>query len=368
MQNAKKLILLAVMFSAVAIGLCLAKPLRRTVRQRAIKALQLLNKYTQALDSTKSFIEHYEQSTEFSYQVAGTQDEGKNFKRGQVRHDDQRIYFQQYTWGDYNIENKDMPEDKPHYNCNIVDGKKKMVYQNIRWINMPDSSGSAYRQPDQRTEYSLSGHFGISYIVGYIGSHERLDAILRKAARISVRERTENVRGSECFVIDADTKCGRYSVWLDPEHGFHPAKVRRRAKGGDYTRSHLMSKGETALTYLDTVRFEKVDGLWVPMEADSGCDKVTPQGYFVKEDYHYKRTQIILNPDHDKLGSFADPILEDPNNDPELVNGTRVEMMVDGRRIEYTWQDGKLVDANGREVNLEKLNKKAAKTKNAKPK
>jgi len=313
-------------------------------------ASNLLDRYTRALDSTLSFIEHYEQSTKFSYYVSnGARDKGKAFKRGQVRHDDQRIYYQSYTWGNFNIKHKDVPEDKPYYRCRIVDGKNKKGYRNVRWINNSNNSGTAVRSPySRKMKVVLSRYFGISYIVGYIGSDERLDVILRKADRISVRKTTENVGGSECFVIDADTKCGRYTVWLDPEHGYHPAKVRRKAKGGNYTHGRLLSKGETALTYLDTVRFEKVDDIWVPMEANSGCDRVMPQGFFVKEDYHYKRTQIILNSDHDKLGSFADPILEDPNNDPELRNGTRVRL--NNLPIQYTWQDGKVVNDKGNVV------------------
>jgi len=345
MRTAKTTLLIILLIFVVAGSAETAKDRRMTAREKRVKALELLDKYAQALDSTASFIEHFEQSTKFSYYVSnGTKDKGKQFKRGQYRHDDQRFYYQVYTWGRHSW--KDVPEDKPYYNCNIADGRKNRIYQNC---NNPDSSGSAgSHRRIGKDKVSLSRHFGVSYIVGYIGSDQRLDAVLRKADRISVRKTTENVNGCECFVIDADTKCGRYSVWLDTEHGFHPAKVRRRAKGGDYTHSRLMSKGETARTYLDTVRFEKVDDIWVPMEADAGCYRVMPSGDFVKEDYHYKRTQIILNPDHDKLGSFADPILEDPNNDPELKNGTRVSL--NNQPTEYTWQDGKVVDYNGKVV------------------
>ncbi|HUW19618.1 MAG TPA: hypothetical protein VMW16_09975 [Sedimentisphaerales bacterium] len=314
-------------------------------------ASDLVDKYTQALDSTKSFIEHYEKTTDFSWRLlrgrsGKLQDSGKSFTRGQIKHDDQRIYCQEYNWGDFNLRYKDLPKDKPYYRCNIADGRDKKIYSNNKWINDSKSSGSAAREPYLREEkVSLSRHFGISYIVGYIGSDERLDAILRKADRISVRKKTQNIRGSECFVIDADTKCGRYSVWLDPEHGYHPAKIRHHAKEGEYNHSHLLTKGETASAYLNTVRFEKIDDIWVPMDANSGCYNVAHQGQFVKEDYHYKRTQFILNPDHDKLGSFADPILEDPNNDPELRNGTPVRLR--GVPTRYTWRDGKVVDANG---------------------
>ena len=350
-----KRIILALMVFLVGFGVvcALAGGGKGAEKESRARALELVDKYAQALDSTLSFIEHHEKTTKFSYRVAGRQDEGTSLERGQFRYDDQRFYLQAYQWGDFG--NKDLSKDTPHYTCNISDGRKKILYQNHRQLNTPDRSGSAARLPNPRPEQKvvLSKHFGVSYIVGYIGSNERLDSILRKADSISVRKTTENVRGSECFVLDADTKYGRYTVWFDPEHGFHPSKARRRAKEGEYTHAHLMLKGETTFTYLDTISFEKVDGIWVPMEANAGCDRVAVGGDFVKDDYHYKRTDIILNPDHDKLGSFADPIFEDPNNDPELVNGTRVRLK--DPEIEYTWQDGKLVDKDGREVDMDKL-------------
>ena len=69
----------------------------------------------------------------------------------------------------------------------------------------------------------------------------------------------------------------------------------------------------------------------------------------MKDTYHYKLKNIVLNPDHDKLGSFDDP-LKNPGNDPELTNGTRV--LLDQMSIEYTWQDGKIIDSNGHEVDF----------------
>lgn len=320
-------------------------------------AIELLDKYTEALDSTKSFIDHYEESSEYSYRFpvgpnqrfSGIASRGKSFKRGQYRYDDQRIYFQIYTWGDFNQELKDLPEDAPYYHCGIADSKDKKTYQHNRWIkgsnNDPGSAGRfPYERPDKVV---LSRNGGVSYLVGYIDSDERLDAILRKASRILVRQATENVRGSECYVIDAHTKYGKYSVWLDPEHGYHPAKVMHWAKEGDRVHSHLLAKGDAGTAYLNNVRFEKVDGVWVPMEADAGFDRIVGGNpkHFNKEDIHYKRTKIILNPDHDKLGSFVDPIFEDPNNDPELVNGTCVRL--DHNPTEYFWQDGKIVDEKG---------------------
>ena len=326
----------------------------RAVAENMPSVSDLLERYTQALDSTLSFIEHYERSTEFGYHVTtGARDKGISFERGQVRHDDQRVYCQQYKWGRFG--GRDLPKDRPHYRCNIVDGKGGKSYQNNRMLKSPGSHGRASRDSEYLKNVNLGGHFGVSYIVGYVGSDERLDTILRKAYRISVRATTENVGGSECFVIDADTKCGHYTVWLDPEHGYHPARVTRKAGDSDYTHGRKFTDfpGFTAFTYLDNVRFEKVADIWVPMEAYAGCDRRFVEGYFNKADHHYKRTQIILNPDHEKLGSFADPIFEDPSNDPQLINGTPVT--TDNIPIQYTWQDGKLIDENGMVADLDWL-------------
>jgi len=256
-------------------------------------------------------------------------------------------------------------EDKPHYTIGVVNSETN--YQNTKRVGDRHRPGEVIRRPrPQGQNITLHAHFGVSYLAGYIGSDERLDAILRKADRIWVQEKTQKVGDSDCFVIEADTKCGRYKVWLDPEHGFHPAKLLHEAGEGDYSNRHLMAKGDSAKEYLKNVRFEKVGDVWVPMEADSGSDLRSAQGVFVKDNYHYKRTKIVLNPDHNKLGSFDDP-LENPSNDPELTNGTRVR--TNDLPMRYTWQDGKVVDKDGREVDVDKLIKaESEKVKKPKPK
>jgi len=180
-----------------------------------------------------------------------------------------------------------------------------------------------------------------------MGSDERLDTVLRRASQISVRPTTETIGGSDCYVIVAHTKYGKYSVWLDPKHGYHPIRVRRRAiEGDEHGDKRVLSKGHIRTAYLDNVRFEKIDGVWVPVEADRSYNNIygKPES-FSKGDSHFKRTKIVLNPDHDKLGSFDNP-LENPDQDPELVNGTKVRIA--GDKTRYTWQDGKLISDKDR--------------------
>jgi len=255
---------------------------------------------------------------------------------------------------------KDLPEDEPYYRCYITNGRKNIGYLNCRRIGLSESQGSATVSSLAENEsVTLSRHFGISYILGYIGSDKRLDVILRNADKISLLKRMARVSGSDCYVIQAQTKCGMYALWLDPKHGYNAAKVRRSAKEGDYTHSRQMSKGETAKTYMSNIRFKKIGDIWVPMEAKAGCDRRMASGDFVKEDYHYKRANVILNPDHDKLGSFEVPIFENAANDPELIDGTKVEIQFALNNVmEYIWQDSVLLDKKGNQLDMEEARKK----------
>jgi len=112
-----------------------------------------------------------------------------------------------------------------------------------------------------------------------------------------------------------------------------------RLSEGDFAYGHQLKKGPSRVTTLKNVRFERVDGVWVPMEADVSQHRKY-RGGTVNEDYHYKRMDFVLNPDHEALGSFDNPI-ENPKNDPELKDGTEVCRLGDSDK--YIWQDGRLI-------------------------
>ncbi len=75
-------------------------------------------------------------------------------------------------------------------------------------------------------------------------------------------------------------------------------------------------------------------------------DFVKHDGYFSEFQAHIKRMEIILNPDHDALGLFKDP-LKNPGQDLELVNGTPIKMEGGLRGV---WLNGKIVDGKGRVI------------------
>ena len=305
----------------------------------------LLDKYTGALDAAQSFIASYEEVCDYSYRMPAMVEPmvGKRFARGQLRADGRRLYLQSYFWGDFNPRLKDLPESTPQYHLRIeADGK---LYVHSTSANDPKARGSVYSQPAHREKAVISKD-PFSGIHGFLGSEERLDAVLRGANRASIRPTPEKVYGSLCQVIDADTKYGQYAVWIDPAHGYQAAKVSRMATGPHWEGEDAMPVKDRSTGRVDITRFEQIRGIWVPVDARQDTYYATANGqHYRKETSRFKRKIITLNPHHESLGSFADPLLH-PANDPELRNGARVRF-VGPVQMRGTWRNGKVVSVEG---------------------
>jgi hypothetical protein len=192
-------------------------------------------------------------------------------------------------------------------------------------------------------------------IYGHVGCDKRLDAVLAAAKKISVRPATEKINGVPCHVIDAETEYGRYTVWLDPAHGYNTARVTRKAMAGHKEHEWPMHPGDRASGSLLVTRFDQVQGVWVPVEAEYEASFVRGK-QFRRNRSHYKRANIVLNPDHDKLGSFDNPLLENPANDPEFKDGATVRILLPNSVwVKAIWKDGKVIDESGKVINIPEL-------------
>ncbi len=189
----------------------------------------LLQRYAQALDATQSFIESYEEVCDYRNRMPSNPKVvgGKRFARGQLRSDGHRIYSRNYYWGDFTSNMKGLPEDAPRYRLRIEADEK--LYSHSTAVNTPRVRGTAAFQPSH-SEKGVMNMSSYSGIHGFLGSEKRLDAVLRAASRISLRPTTEPINGFACHVIDAHTKYGQYTVWLDPTHGYNAAKMTRKAR------------------------------------------------------------------------------------------------------------------------------------------
>ena len=213
-------------------------------------------------------------------------------------------------------------------------------------------------KPGQK--YNLAGLNVILVRGFYAIDNERIDVALRKERNVSMRDKTEKLNGSDCYVIESECPSEKDTFWIDPRHGYSIAKAQARYKDRDLFISQ------------ENVCFRKIDDVWIVVEAVVKRIQKFRNGNFTDASRRDKLIEIKLNPDHERIGSFL------PD---DIVNGTTVlfrgntweknynhiraatghikgSMRIgvktyfneQGQVVNYTWQDGRVVDANGQVI------------------
>jgi len=308
-------------------------------------AADLLDKFAGALDSSssKSFITKGESTMEHAYRFAGNwggpvqnvQDSGVSHRRMEYRSDGERMHMREYSWGHVSRDFPSASQDRPLFYClNWTEGE---LYRHSVQTGPEESGGfvmmakfDSYRTPG--VDANLRGHI--------VPSYERTDTILRRAQSLSVRPQTEKVGDSDCYVLEAKTESGSVVLWLNPTRGYHLARAEVKAQGGDLEYGRPLDAKQVHTMRWENFGYEEVNGKWMPMQVETFSDLDYGHGNFTRSNIRYERTEILLDPDHDALGSFLNP-LEHPENDPELKNGTRVQKV--GTPVRLIWRDRELI-------------------------
>jgi hypothetical protein len=313
----------------------------------ASTAAELLGQWTGALDacSSKSFIAQGQSTTEqeFKYTnnprrpgVRNVQDGGTSYRRIEYRRDGTRMHLREYAWGYISFRQPAVAQEQPSYQClNYTD--RNELYRHSATVGRPGGSVTVLKVDSYKTravDFWLQGYI--------LPSHERTDSILRRAPSVAVRANTERIDDRDCRVLEAKTKNGTVSLWLDPARGCCLVKAEVITREGDLEYGRPVRAGWVHTLRFGGFRYEDVNGVRRPMEVISTSDLDYGDGSFTRSKARYRRTRILLNPDHQALGSFENP-LEHPENDPELQNGTRVQKQ--DSPIACLWQDGKLIPA-----------------------
>lgn len=373
MKNSERTILVMVLLCVLFVPVISAEKARGTAEEKRIKALELLDKYAETQDKLKSFIARSysrlnynnnlpsERYKNLSINVCG---KTKGVAANELRSDGKRISFR-HNWYD-GMESWDKDEleqftaeyfNKRKYNKHLSK-YQSYNYDGRNYItNVPGEEGSSFiypssgnsftgkvyiiKNPDKSQLIDIKSRANPGHaLMGYFyGDDQRVDSVIRKAKKIYVRDKMEEVGVTECYVIDAVTRSGKYILWIDPEHGYNITKAKIVRKAGNLVYNTIFPRGYRIYTSLENVRFEKIDGVWVPMEADIFERQNAPKG-FLESKKHHKRTEVILNPDHDALGSFV----------PDDVRNGSLVHIVGNDRIKYIWRDGEVVDANGKVI------------------
>lgn len=181
---------------------------------------------------------------------------------------------------------------------------------------------------------ALQTRYEANFATGYCpASFERLDVMLREAQKATLRKDMENVNETPCHVVEATTKYGDLTVWIDPDHGYAIARYRLEASkaAGHRNFGRALSYDQCVETS-ETTRFECVEGIWIGCEATQRR-QITREGLQSTRHCRVEITKFVPNPDHERLRSFEQD---------DVPNGTLV-IIPPVTHIRYVWRDGELV-------------------------
>jgi hypothetical protein len=231
--------------------------------------------------------------------------------------------------------------------------KKRFIWDGHEWSQvtyMPSQlSGAFFSSSDEQKDQVLASAYGGNYLDGFLwGDKQSIDVILKENSEITIRSEMENVNGTDCHVIDANTPYGKYTLWFDPEHGYNIAKAKSYKSGNDLyfdkpvnvklnsqSGVRMINKPpgeiENVDFSLEITEFQKVGDIWVPVKSETQIttkydDRTT---IYTK---HLKRTHVNLKPDFEAVKAFV----------PDIPEGTKISDIEDPQ-TSYIWQNNKKV-------------------------
>ena len=299
---------------------------------------QLLSKFSQAREKTKSFIIDSNEESKFMYddKQKSLNFSGTMYFKDCIKYDGNKLKTTEYVWGNISPIEPDVPESEADYSSHLCDGEKRYSHGRVG-----SDLGYVMISKQENKDYDIK-LASCEQAMGYMHyDFKRIDELIREnPSQVKLRDKPENIRGVDCFVIDAILKgYGEYHLWIDPEHDYHIVKMQIKRVENDRILDNKLKKGEFCKETFEVFTFERYGDIWFPKKCKLTYDKFQ-FGNPSKDERSITFTKAVFNPDHEALGSFK---LDDiPNGANVLIPG------VDG--ISYTWKNGKIIDSDGQEV------------------
>ena len=264
----------------------------------------------------------------------------------EFRKDAERIYLAtDEIWLDLPVSQSHLSGSKPY------SSKRRVIWDGDKYIEYTERSKWVLISKRKQRRDAYTGAIRGNFLDGtFPGDRKPIETILGTASKINLRSQMENINGTNCYVIEASTPHGEYSIWIDPEHGYNIAKAEVYKTGDDILGGEPISKhkipkylpgfrGEmfarTAEYFLsiDNVEFKKVGTVWLPISGTCQRTDKYVNGRVETVKKNYKRTHIDLNPDFEAVGAFV----------PDIPDGTSVSLEDAGGQGKYIWQNGQPV-------------------------
>jgi hypothetical protein len=286
----------------------------------------------------------------------------------QIKTDGNRVDHRSRIWANYSDRNNtNIDSTDPRERSFLWDGDSLYMY---RWMSEGANANSQafIERNDNEKQAYLAIDDGSSPLRGIMGGDfDRIDAILAKSDSFQVLNEKEIIGDTECYVLLAKGKHGKYKIWLDPDHGYNIAKARVLKKQDDIawrnlplspritedkglrnTRQYIGSQHpgmkESFSFTLENVKFKNINGIWCPVAGEFQAIIKHVNGRTVTVKSTIECENIAINPEYD----------EDDFKPDNIVDGTLVGIVP--HQIAYTWINGKPVP-NIDEAAIDQLDK-----------
>jgi len=360
-MNIRKTILIAMVFCADLTWACQAKSIRITAKEKRVKALELLNKYEETQNKQQSYKCKWKIIANMNAKLSeppysALSGKSRKIQLIECRYDGNRYAERIHKWGNIRSSKIFIPKDRGPYNSILWDGR--MYYNYVATVDKPGRLGIYGSIEDLSNKNTRNNHKINSRFGPCSGLVNVYDLNLRKIPTLSVRDKTEKIKGIDCYVIEAADKNVKYALWIDPEHGYNTAQWQL-----EYSNMNLHVS-------LENVRFQRIDNVWIIVKGIVNRREYFRNGDFTSETKHCELTEMILNPDHDALDSFClDDVLDGAI---VLFHGKSYDHTIaatgglsrkghgevvdeQGRVVSYTWYNGKFMDSAGKLFSLDEV-------------
>ena len=173
-------------------------------------------------------------------------------------------------------------------------------------------------------------HGGALFSRIYGNSHKSATDLLAESADLHLKDEMENVNGALCYVLEATTKYGKVTVWIDPERGYNPLRwIIHKTEDDLFDDKPISSNSWEAV--FDASKLQKIGETFIITGGNLTHTISSADGYTSVSRYTYKVSEAELNPDFNALGAFK----------IKLPNGTPVQIAES--QIKYRWWNGKIV-------------------------
>jgi hypothetical protein len=300
---------------------------------------EIMEKYAANRSKYESFIVKFEYIVRYDRTSKSKQDPRESrtsFHQQEFRFDGVRASRLETSWGNICNLTPNVPRGDPQFTCNMfVRSGEDYWYGRAGNSDIGDVTLDKRKQPSDRGLSMLTHACQAGEVLGYpFGDNERIEKVLQGSKTISVRKEMAQIGSSRCYVIDASSDHGQYTLWMDPQRGYSIVRATITRKTGDRMYKRILGAGERYCITVSNVELASQDGVWVPTGGDIEYVIDIAGKYSSHQMTRLSKMGFAVNPDHDALRSF------DPNT--VIRDGAKVNVRIESsdRPMKYIWQEG----------------------------